>query len=111
MTTEKDRFGDKLRDVEKAREDMYFAKRDKELIEKLKREKEQQFKGELRAAAAMVCPRCGAELAERVEHGVRVDECPSCGGIWLDKGEFEVLAQHEAGGWFSRLLRARQDKN
>jgi hypothetical protein len=32
----KDRLGDKLRDAEKAREDQYFAKRDKELLEKLK---------------------------------------------------------------------------
>lgn len=32
----KDRLGDKLRDAEKAREDQYFAKRDKELLQKLK---------------------------------------------------------------------------
>lgn len=108
MATEKDRFGEKLRDVEKAREDQYFARRDKELIEKLKREKEKQFKGELQAAATMTCPRCGAELRERVEHGVRVDECPSCGGLWLDKGEFEALAEHEQEGWFGRLFRTRQ---
>jgi len=32
----KDRFGDKLRDAEKAREEQYFAKREKELLEKMK---------------------------------------------------------------------------
>jgi len=33
---EKDRLGDKLRDVEKGREDKFFADRDRALIEKLK---------------------------------------------------------------------------
>jgi hypothetical protein len=32
----KDRFGDKLRDAEKAREEQYFAKREKELLEKMR---------------------------------------------------------------------------
>lgn len=32
----KDRLGDKLRDLEKAREDQFFAKRDRELIEQLR---------------------------------------------------------------------------
>ena len=36
---EKDRYGDKLRDLERAREDKYYADRDKELIEKMRREK------------------------------------------------------------------------
>ena len=32
----KDRLGDKLRDAEKAREDQYFAQRDKEILDRLK---------------------------------------------------------------------------
>jgi hypothetical protein len=32
----KDRLGDKLRDLEHAREDLFFAKRDQELIEQLR---------------------------------------------------------------------------
>ncbi len=36
---QKDRLGDKLRDIEKGREDDYFARRDRELLEKMKREK------------------------------------------------------------------------
>ena len=39
---QKDRFGDKLRDAEKAREDEYFARRDRELLEKLRREQAEQ---------------------------------------------------------------------
>jgi len=111
MPTDKDRLGDKLHDVEKGREDEYFARRDRELIEKLRKDKEKLFKDELHAAAAMICPRCGAQLQERVQHGVRMDECPSCGGLWLDKGEFETLARREEEGWFGRLFRARQARN
>jgi len=108
MASDKDRLGDKLHDVEKGREDEFFARRDRELIEKLRREKDQLFQGELQAAAAMTCPRCGAELQERVQHGVRTDECPSCGGMWFDKGEFETLARADDEGWFGRVFRARQ---
>lgn len=109
MATEKDRLGDKLRDAEKAREDLYFAKRDQELIDKLKREKDQAFKDELAAAATMTCPRCGQSLQEREVNSVRVDECPGCGGLWLDKGEFEALAEREESSWLGRLFKARKD--
>ena len=34
---EKDRLGDKLKDLEKAREDQYFAEREKKLLDKLRR--------------------------------------------------------------------------
>jgi hypothetical protein len=37
MAQEKDRFGDKMKEVEKGREDDYFARRDRELLEKMRR--------------------------------------------------------------------------
>jgi len=39
----------------------------------------------------MVCPRCKGELGEVVKHGVVIDHCLSCGGIWLDKGEMSKM--------------------
>ena len=36
---QKDRFGDKLRDLEHAREDQYFAEREKELLAKMRTKK------------------------------------------------------------------------
>jgi hypothetical protein len=108
MASEKDRLGEKLHDAEKAREDQFFAKRDKELIEKLRHDQEKEFKQDLKAAGTMTCPRCGGALRARTEHDVRLDECPACGGLWLDRGEFEALARREEEGWFGRLFRARQ---
>lgn len=110
MGTEKDRLGEKLREAEKGQENQYFARRDRELLDEMRRKKEQEFREELRASAAavMLCPRCGQGMTERTQHGVRVDECASCGGLWLDKGEFEILARRETEGWFGRLFRARE---
>lgn len=108
MATEKDRFGEKLRDAEKGREDEYFVRRDRELIAKLHEEKEKEFADELRAGSPMRCPRCGGQMGSRLQHDVRTHECAACGGLWLDKGELETLARREEEGWFGRLFRARQ---
>jgi hypothetical protein len=108
MPNEKDRLGDKLRDVERGREDQYFAHRDRELVEKLKRSKQAETEATLKELARMRCPKCGERLQQRTVHEITLDECPSCGGIWLDMGEFEELASRESEGWFGRLLRTRK---
>lgn len=42
----------------------------------------------------MICPRCNSELIEAVKHGVVIDHCHSCGGMWLDKGEMaKIISQ------------------
>jgi hypothetical protein len=102
---EKDPLGDKLRNKEKADEDRYFAQRDRELIEKLKREKTATEEATLRQQAFMRCPKCGEQLASLQQQGVTIEECPSCKGIWLDRGELEALAQRENEGWLTRLIR------
>ncbi len=52
--SEKDRLGDKLRDLEHAREDLYFAERDRELIEKLRAEAAAAWRAEVYDLAALV---------------------------------------------------------
>ena len=47
----------------------------------------------------MECPVCGDKLREIQKHGVEVDICPGCKGVWLDKGELEkILELADAGG-------------
>jgi hypothetical protein len=41
--------------------------------------------------ARRLCPADGAVLAKQIAHGVIIDRCPSCRGIWLDAGELERL--------------------
>lgn len=106
---EKDRLGGKLREKEKAEEDRYFAQRDRELLEKMK---QQQTESQESAQALMRCPKCGTKLDTITHHEVTVEECPSCQGMWLDRGELEILAQRENEGWLSRWMRRgvlRQD--
>jgi len=102
---EKDKLGTKLRDKEKAEEDRYFAQRDRELLEKLKQEKAAVEEAALSQQARMRCPKCGTKLTAIEHHGVTVEECPSCQGMWLDRGELETLAQRENEGWLARFIR------
>jgi rubrerythrin len=102
---EKDRVGTKLREKEKAEEDRYFARRDRELIEKMKQEQVATQDATLRQQALLRCPKCGDQLTTLQHHGVTVEECPSCKGMWLDRGELETLAQRENEGWLARFIR------
>src|SRR5262245_40455334 len=44
----------------------------------------------------LCCVKCESVLDRGTYAGVEVDLCPSCGGLWLDKGEIEKLGK--AGG-------------
>ena len=49
----------------------------------------------------MVCPKCGGTLEEIEHRGVKVDRCQSCAGVYLDRGELDLLASTaEASGFF-----------
>src|SRR3989304_4664117 len=104
MPDEKDRLGDKLREVERAREAQYFAERDRELLGKLKADASGQDELTLKEPAHMHCPKCGEHLVTKEHFDVTIDECPACEGMWLDKGELEQLARRESTGWLARYL-------
>ncbi len=88
-------------------EDEYFARQEFELKRKMAGERQAQLMTEERererALHSMKCPKCGMQLEEIAFGDVRVDKCFSCEGIWLDKGELEVIRQKE-GGFMGRLL-------
>lgn len=50
----------------------------------------------------MKCPNCQETLIMTERQGVEIDYCPSCRGVWLDKGELDKIieraAQAESGG-------------
>ncbi|QGZ63687.1 TFIIB-type zinc ribbon-containing protein [Paraburkholderia acidisoli] len=51
----------------------------------------------------MKCPNCPdvtLSLAER--HGVELDYCPQCRGVWLDRGELDRLIERGNGGGHPR---------
>ena len=89
-------------------EEEYFARIEFERRKKLAEEREKQLKeGEparLKELHWMRCPKCGMELAEISYRKVKLDKCMSCGGVWLDAGELEQVAEGEhpglLGGFF-----------
>lgn len=34
----------------------------------------------------MVCPKCRNEMTQVMKHGLPIDTCSMCGGVWLEKG-------------------------
>ena len=84
MNSEKDVLGEKLRSLERAREDLYFARVDAELIEKMRE----------RAAAERaerLCPQCHEPLEQTFWRGLDLDLCPDCRGFWLDSGDIDRI--------------------
>ncbi len=43
----------------------------------------------------MNCPKCGAEMETVTFHGVEVDRCTQCKGLWFDAMEKEELKRYE----------------
>ena len=41
----------------------------------------------------MKCPICNVDLLLADKHGIEIDYCPTCRGIWLDRGELEKLVE------------------
>ena len=68
-----DKFGDKLRDVEKAREDQWAREEDQRLLERMRQKQ----------VAEPQCPQCDAKLVARQEGGIAVMACPDGHGGWL----------------------------
>ncbi len=45
----------------------------------------------VRAEAHRMCPVDETEMVKEVLQNLVIDRCPTCGGIWLDHDELEVL--------------------
>ncbi len=41
--------------------------------------------------AGMLCPVCHTGLSMSDRSGVEIDFCPSCRGVWLDRGELDKI--------------------
>ncbi len=43
----------------------------------------------------LLCPTDGTELRRLERSGVHVDACPTCRGVWLDRGELDKIVERE----------------
>jgi TFIIB-like protein len=103
MENEKDQFGETMRLLERAKEDIYFAERDREVLEKLR----SQLRKVAAPEAPSHCPKCPGNLETYTFEGLTVDRCRACGGIWLDRGELEAIVNKirrgPLGAWLDAL--------
>lgn len=41
----------------------------------------------------LLCPNCNTSMQNVARSGVELDMCPSCRGVWLDRGELEKILE------------------
>lgn len=44
----------------------------------------------------MLCPTCKTPLTMSERQGIEIDYCPSCRGVWLDRGELDKIIERSA---------------
>ena len=83
-------------------------------IAKLAQEQQAESESEklrMKEAHWMHCPKCGQKLSPEKCGAVEIDVCPSCTGVWLDKGELGAIVESSDQGSFFltclRILRGR----
>jgi len=90
------------KDEAKKKEDHWFRERDRELITKHRKDREERMKAESEKAQAaelealkkqhwMCCPKDGHPMEEVDLDGILIDRCTFCDGIYFDAGELEEL--------------------
>jgi Zn-finger nucleic acid-binding protein len=85
-------------------EDEYFVKQEAELLRTQRAQAEAALHDAERKSHFMKCPKDGHDLASSMYHGVQIETCPHCGGMWLDAGEVEAVAHEERPGLLTRVL-------
>lgn len=44
----------------------------------------------------MKCPICTIDLVMSEKKGIEIDYCPTCRGVWLDRGELDKIIERSA---------------
>ncbi len=106
-------------EIRKGREDDWFRHNEAKLIEAARKRREEaeaaakSAEAEARREAHWrKCPKCGSDMTVENISGVEIEKCPSCEGIFFDRGELEqLLLKHEGQrrGFFRKLLGFGED--
>jgi hypothetical protein len=87
-------------------EEEYFAKRDAELLRQQRAAAQRSAAEAERRSHYMKCPKCGYDLITGEWHGIQIDQCTHCHGLWFDAGEAESLVAHPEPNVIARVFRA-----
>ena len=85
-------------------EDEYFAREDAELLRKQRERAHAAATEAERKSHYLKCPKDGYDLVTSEYHGVQIETCPHCGGMWLDAGEIEAVAHEDHPNVLTRVL-------
>ncbi|MCD6188516.1 MAG: zf-TFIIB domain-containing protein [Desulfuromusa sp.] len=96
-------MSDAWKDREEALENEYFHKKEQEDLARMKQTA-------IAKACLGRCPKCGKIIEPMTFHGVPMDCCPDCGGIWLGPNDLKILAAKDHRNWFERWFN-RDDEN
>jgi len=101
--TDKDKFGETMKLAELAKEDIYIAEQERELIAKLKAKLQKSEK----TVVDLRCPKCPGHLEAFTFEGFALDHCNTCGGVWMDRGALEdvvhKVSRGPLGEWIDKL--------
>jgi len=87
-------------------EEEYFARREAELLRQQRETAQLAATEQERRSHFMKCPKCGFDLITGEWHGIQIDQCTHCHGIWFDAGEAETLLKHPEPNLIGRVFRA-----
>lgn len=89
-------------------EEEYFKREEIEKLRRVRHAVNEKLAAEARVKAKemhwMHCPKCGMELTEIEYRDVQVDNCFSCGGMFLDVGEVEKILAFEEPRALSKIF-------
>lgn len=47
----------------------------------------------------MNCPKCNVNLVMSDRQGIEIDYCPTCRGVWLDRGELDKIIERSSAAF------------
>ncbi|MGE5235872.1 MAG: zf-TFIIB domain-containing protein [Acidobacteriota bacterium] len=90
------------------KEQEYFIRLEVERLKKLREEHQRAAveadRRRLRELHHLHCAKCGQKMETTRLGSVEVEICPDCGGMYLDAGELDKLADDKRRGPFSSAL-------
>ena len=93
---------------QRAQEDAYFYKINKELLERMRKEQDAKKNAEAKVVTNphwMKCPKCGDNMEEIELMRIKVDKCVKCSGVYFDDGELDILLESKEPKGFLGLLK------
>jgi TFIIB-like protein len=99
---DRDALVDTLTQRERAEEDVYFARRDRELLERERARRREGEEERVRRSARMRCPECGVHLVDVRRRGIVTEECPAGHGFWAKPGAIRERIAREHDSWLDR---------